>query len=40
MKPPEKPHVLIAYPLRPRVMEMLEACNSLHRLDQAAPRWW
>lgn len=35
---PRKPQVLIAYPLRPRFMEMLEACNSLHRLDQAAPR--
>lgn len=38
MMPAEKPHVLIAYPLRPRFMEMLEVRYRLHRLDQAADK--
>ena len=33
-----KPHVLIAYPLRPRFMEELEARYTLHRLDQATDK--
>lgn len=31
-----KPDVLVAYPLRPRFMEVLEARYTLHRLDSAA----
>ncbi|WP_103171855.1 2-hydroxyacid dehydrogenase [Paracoccus sp. SY] len=38
MKSAEKPHVLIAYPLRPRFMEVLEARYTLHRLDLAADK--
>ncbi|GHG23635.1 2-hydroxyacid dehydrogenase [Paracoccus aerius] len=38
MKPAEKPHVLVAYPLRPRFMEELEARYTLHRLDQATDK--
>lgn len=32
-----KPHVLVAYPLRPRQMEELERLYTLHRLDLASP---
>ncbi len=32
-----KPHVLVAYPLRPQFMAVLEDRYTLHRLDQAAP---
>ena len=38
MKSAEKPHVLIAYPLRPRFMEVLEAHYTLHRLDLATDK--
>ncbi|WP_199259076.1 2-hydroxyacid dehydrogenase [Paracoccus binzhouensis] len=34
---PTKPDVLVAYPLRPRFMEALEARYSLHRLDRDGP---
>ena len=34
---PVKPHVLVAYPLRPRFMDELEARYTLHRLDRDGP---
>lgn len=34
---PIKPHVLVAYPLRPRFMNELEARYTLHRLDRDGP---
>lgn len=35
MKPPHKPDVIVAYPLRPRFMAELSARHTLHRLDLA-----